>query len=630
MVAQQCAGALTPRDYIEKLTSGEQVQKDAYDLSNLAGRLCGGKEPKDFRSLGFASGSERGTCFVLGGDGLGLLLEPAGSGTAPLEMLLKAGYDIVEIHDKVAAGWAFELCVFEKQDATVHMRMRMADWEGVCAVVTEAYPIAGHAMAAHLPELKAAGCGVGSDEAVGKYWELQKRYGEDERGWKAQERGSDYSFASDRGSERQMTYATLTRLQGVGTISAGAVRKFLYDTVQVDDRYAGDGKTRLADGTGIDAYLGLGTERSKLTSLASTMLGAPTPGECVEHMSDRYEQLRMEQQQLGERGAQKPWKEMRDLDRWLPAAASGEAGAKVGKAAREEKERVVVTPRECAKWLLFSDESPLQDGQLLDGVGFSLLAVGNGAAKCATLGGPTDSDSKVVRVGCPSQLQKLLRNERGRAEALLDLLMDVGWTLRDVYQHVERGGGFRLVLVRWRPWAPTFPDSVRGKEQFPATLEGVLAFCRTCKYDDVADALQKHRTEVCKALTQTQYDAWAGKSVDGSDVMTYDRFKRSVKDAEAVRQFVFQTLCLRGGWNGSGAERSLLDDSEQGSAGTAVFIAQNRNLAELLPNECSVVQLGAPSMADVVLRLKRGLEKLRVQAPAQRRGVKRAFRETLS
>ena len=61
-----CLKYITAEEYIAMLRAGETTDADA--LENLRGRLCRGRNPQNFKMLGYGD-----TCFVLGGDGLRIL-----------------------------------------------------------------------------------------------------------------------------------------------------------------------------------------------------------------------------------------------------------------------------------------------------------------------------------------------------------------------------------------------------------------------------------------------------------------------------------------------------------------------------------------------------------------------------
>lgn len=153
---------LTPAQYIEKLQKGED-DVDVAQLVDLRARLCYGSQPSDFLKLGHPLAK---TCFVMGPDGLHLLLivargalvQQAGP-SVPMDALLKIGYDVLYIYNNIRQGRITDLVVFPRGD----VRHESATWEGVARLLAPrpggigAFPRAAPVLARHAAELRACG-----------------------------------------------------------------------------------------------------------------------------------------------------------------------------------------------------------------------------------------------------------------------------------------------------------------------------------------------------------------------------------------------------------------------------------------------------------------------------------------
>merc|ERR1712039_1101793 len=126
-------------------------------------------------------------------------------------------------------------------------------------------------------------------------------------------------------------------------------------------------------------------------------------------------------------------------------------------------------------------------------------------------------------------------------------------------------------------------------------------------YPDVVEPLCSHRERVLAPWTEAEADQ-CQKNFTEDSKMSYKRFQGSEKGPSELRAFVFHTLGLRGGWNGSGYKRFYL-----GHGVRRDVLAYDLDLTKLNPDEFELVSLGAPKMDEIVARLCTGLEELRAR-----------------
>ncbi|CAK0835050.1 unnamed protein product [Prorocentrum cordatum] len=389
---------ISPSQYIGLLREGQSVGLDR--LHSLRGRLCRGREPKHFATLGHGM-----SCFVLGAEGLKLFLDAAarndGDG-APLEMLLTIGYDILDIYEKLQAGWVFDLVVWKAVDYDPPC----ATWEGVASTLESVYPVAAEHMRVHLAELQQRGSGVSSPAG---YAALQAQHRPEVNG---------YTFRADAS---QLKYEDFCALASAGKCSASMVRKFLYDSIGLNDLYAGTGYTILADGSrGITEYIALNMRRGDLQHEA-TALGAPTVTECLTRISKMYEVLITQSSGL----------QSFHLSRWLPAEEIPPAGT---------GRRISPSPKDVAD--MFRRGERFSPGTVLDGL-CCRLQVGKDASWFATTAGQVKWGRKVSLVGASDQILRFLESPRA-----LDCLLLAGLTLSDALFYVKTGRGVQLTICR--------------------------------------------------------------------------------------------------------------------------------------------------------------------------------------
>lgn len=150
--AVRCTQRLTAAEYIDELQR-RRDEANTDQLSDLLGRLCYGACPDDFHKL---SNPAVKTCFLMGGDGLKLLLDCAADrGSNAVDMLLKIGYDVLLIYNNARCGRVTNLVVFHK-DSISH---QPATWAGASTLISDpsCFPLAAPIVAKHAAELRTSG-----------------------------------------------------------------------------------------------------------------------------------------------------------------------------------------------------------------------------------------------------------------------------------------------------------------------------------------------------------------------------------------------------------------------------------------------------------------------------------------
>ena len=576
--AGSSAQLVSPAQYIAMLRAGQTV--DAARLHNLRGRLCRGREPQHFQMLGYGS-----TGFVLGGDGLKLFLDAAaeaqatGKGGAPLEMLLKIGYDILDIYSKLVEGWVFDLVVWDAHD----LNPPQATWDGIADVLEKVkpdVPVASE-MRRHMTALRAGGSGVLTPH---EYSKLQQQF---------QPEQSGYSFKMAP-SEDRLTDEAFAKRVNAGQGSAALVRKYLYDCCGLNDLYAGDGMTVLANGErGIKEYLAVNIERVALLHMA-TAIGAPTLEECLERISGMYEALNKTHGVCDFH-----------LARWVPPE-------QVPRPPKEGLTPRRLTPKQFVDMLRKGEKLP--ENERLEGL-YLRYPPGDGARYYETLGGPSSWQRDLCLVGPPEQLQHWC-NMLADGQGALECFLDISFTIVDIYRNLREGKGNQLMVVQGEPDGDT-PNI------FPATFDGIVRLCEQM-YPDVVQALKQHREAVLLPMDEAEHQECLSAFFSKAEVpkgdhhldkydkrMTYARFQQSAQDPREVRWFIDHTLFLRGGWNGSGYERQFI-----GGRPTPMILAKNLDFTQMAPDTFDSINLGAPSQDAVVRMLCKGLEELREKSNA--------------
>jgi hypothetical protein len=550
---------LSANDYVSKLRAGETA--DVEELQHLRGRLCRGRDPGHFRMLGYGS-----TCFVLGGDGLKLFLDAAASsmegdqGGAPLEMLLRIGYDILDIYRKLIEGWVFDLVVWDIRE----LDPPLATWDGVASVLDQLSPVVAEQMRLHMDTLVRCGSGVLSPQ---EYASLQQDFKPNQPA---------YTFKGDLERLSLTEFEALVRDK---QCSAAAVRKHLYDCYGLNDLYAGHGYTVLANGDrGICEYLAVNRPRGSIEH-GATAIGAPTLEQCLQRISAMYEELNAKV--AGVRDFH--------LGRWV---SCDEVPSKHGSG-----RPVRLSPKQFVDMLRKGETLP-QD-HCLEGL-YLRFPAGPDPQYFGSSGGPLSWRRETHLIGPPEQLQRWLKIAASpQQSAAIDCFLDISYSITMLYHMVRRGDGNLLMVLRGEEDGPR-PDI------FPCTFEGITRLCERL-YPDVVEPLKLHRDSVLAPMDEAEYKlriaTWE------SDRMTYERFQRSDRTARDVRFFIDHGLGLRGGWNGSGYERQFI-----GGGITPMLLAINRDFTQLASDEFDHINFGAPSLDKVVSLMCDGLAELSAKA----------------
>jgi len=123
--ANQLGRVLSPAQYMEALTSGEQFELEPE--STLRGRILRGRSEEEFELLGSA---ERDIVFIMGPDGLSLL-----PGLETSEALDRIGLTPRYVQGRRDQGYRFRLLVFEGGDAAP-----LATWDNALDMVAGFQP----------------------------------------------------------------------------------------------------------------------------------------------------------------------------------------------------------------------------------------------------------------------------------------------------------------------------------------------------------------------------------------------------------------------------------------------------------------------------------------------------------
>ncbi|CAK0835052.1 unnamed protein product [Prorocentrum cordatum] len=140
-------------------------------------------------------------------------------------------------------------------------------------------------------------------------------------------------------------------------------------------------------------------------------------------------------------------------------------------------------------------------------------------------------------------------------------------------------------------------------------------------FPDVVEPLCRHREAVLQPLTEEEFELFESSSINkishfaGKEdaYMDYGRFQSSAQGPSEIRQFLYNSLYLRGGWNGSGYERQFI-----GRRAVAVWISPTINLSDLGADDFATVNLGAPAQDEVIARMCAAIRDLRDVAIATR------------
>ena len=204
----------------------ESSQQLSAPIKGLFGRLIRGKSPEEFSSL--SSDLERRLVFLLDSEGLSEL-----PGKTGYQMLIHVGHSPTDIHERVIRqGKHYKLAVFRLAKA-----VRLADWDGIVAAASEAYPEYAETFEHHRLALAHYSLGEIEDQAGFKFSQILET---DER----------YMSCERFSCSEQTLWQT---------------RAFFYHVLQLRALFSGDGYTYTYDGQrGLREYIIPNIELSRL------------------------------------------------------------------------------------------------------------------------------------------------------------------------------------------------------------------------------------------------------------------------------------------------------------------------------------------------------------------------------
>lgn len=281
---------LKPHEYIEEL----QCQRDevnADQLTEMRGRLCYGSSSAAFRTLGNPAVK---SCFLMGGDGLKLLLTCGADPQADsVDLLLKIGYDVLTIYNNVRWGSVTALVVFPADS----IANQPATWMGAGKILAEKelYTHAGRIIQRHAAELRISGA---EPFNFRDYQELEKEYreGKPKNGeyakttplTQAGKKNRDYGEGENRGKKyrfehddfrfgAKMTEEALVELDKEGRARPCHSRAFLLHFVGMNSLFGGDGLA-LAEGNVRSFYNDTAEESAIWQQIRSNLRWPPGQG----------------------------------------------------------------------------------------------------------------------------------------------------------------------------------------------------------------------------------------------------------------------------------------------------------------------------------------------------------------
>lgn len=232
------------------------MEEDGLDLATkqtedrfkgCLGRIIRGQSEGDFEMLAEPA---RDTVFLLGPKGLAEI-EPL----SPYEKLLKIGYQVDYIKEKLADGFSFRLVVFPEDQGD--LPCGLYTWDGVMEVVRREHPQAALCIESHLEALKTS-----SFEDIQALSDMDLA--------KVNQAGRDHEG-----------FMTPERLEASAK-SLFEARAFLYHTMQLRALYAGDGFTRTADGAvGVPEYFCPNVRLSQLSGVQVSKLDVQLPSSAI-------------------------------------------------------------------------------------------------------------------------------------------------------------------------------------------------------------------------------------------------------------------------------------------------------------------------------------------------------------
>eukprot|EP00930_Biecheleria_cincta_P076257 TRINITY_DN63469_c0_g1_i1.p1 TRINITY_DN63469_c0_g1~~TRINITY_DN63469_c0_g1_i1.p1 ORF type:complete len:744 (-),score=99.93 TRINITY_DN63469_c0_g1_i1:127-2358(-) len=501
---------MSPARYIQLLQKGEVEGIEEADLEHLRGRFCYGKLPSEFSKLGHP---EAKTCFVLGADGLHLILTHAAKATREgsfglsMEVLLSIGYDVLQIYHNVVAGSVTELVVFPASS----VRHEPATWHGASRLLVDVFPKAAPAVCRHVDELRMKGS---EPLAPAAYKQLEADYFESYAAQQISITRFDRAMPfCEEGKRASCSESTLDKLGSEA--QAHHARAFLCHYCGMNPLFGGNGYT-IPDGSvrrlevpsieKIVAALDIPNEPSKSApwnppKLAKDLDGIGEKGDLVVRVENADEihwtdDLKVQQKMHTWEGwrvitlISKGWlreylainadrSEMSEL-RSTPIGQPvlEQCVMKIAELAREARERRFGELqskgpyfRVLRNWVDVDTDLTWESSDDFDGMCYRLNILEEPSGK-----GELGTRGLVLTIADPSKTGRIAQTLRENTEnAALEVLL-MHYHAIDIYSRIKKGHSYHLVSVPWKPWQPGAKND--DCEQFPATRAGISQFLK--------------------------------------------------------------------------------------------------------------------------------------------------------
>lgn len=202
---------IDPNEYASLFRAGQATTRAAL---GIAGRVLKGQTERDFRRL--SDDPERPLVFLLDGDGLRSFL-----GLSPREILERLGYLPEFVEAQLQAGKTFRLAVFPRPPDLVR-----GSWDQVLDLAGEIFPDALSNLLRHRAGLKATEFAEHVEASRGFPWQEVRNQGRSHPAW-----------------------VGVTAMRAPEPPPLWKVRAFLFCELRLSALFAGDGFTRLPDGS---------------------------------------------------------------------------------------------------------------------------------------------------------------------------------------------------------------------------------------------------------------------------------------------------------------------------------------------------------------------------------------------
>jgi hypothetical protein len=213
---------MNAKEYAATVQRGTSLSQEPAGLFARVIQQAPGQQPIAEQLL--ASATARRTAFVSGGDALLLF-----SRVPATEFLLRMGKSREWLHRKKAANWELFLLVFEASEA---FHVEPATWDGVQALVSDAFRSVADRLEPHWPTLRSRSL----EQIVGTEW---RRFDQSDV--------KENPAHPEHVSEATLLSRTIT--------TAADARLFLWHTVGINEHFTGDGFTANDGVRGFREYL---------------------------------------------------------------------------------------------------------------------------------------------------------------------------------------------------------------------------------------------------------------------------------------------------------------------------------------------------------------------------------------